>query len=94
MSSGFPSRLSLLKTFLFDRAWTGSVIEEALYKFRIKQHTFNSRILYNIKQFWTNVDENKLNLHATKLFIVISANNGGGGYHPPRFSVRFKILYL
>src|SRR6218665_3010262 len=34
------------------------------------------------------------NLHATKLFIVTSATKGGGGgYHPLRFSVRFKILY-
>src|SRR6218665_1750140 len=32
------------------------------------------------------------NLQATKLFIVTSATKGGG-YHPLRFSVRFKILY-
>ena len=31
-----------------------------------------------------------LNLQATKLFIVTSATKGGG-YHPLRFSVRFKI---
>src|SRR6218665_85108 len=30
-------------------------------------------------------------LQATKLFIVTSATNGGG--YPPRFRVRFKILY-
>src|SRR6218665_213942 len=33
-----------------------------------------------------------VNLQATKLFIVTWATKGGG-YHPPRFSVRFKILY-
>src|SRR6218665_1652703 len=36
--------------------------------------------------------DNDINLQATKLFIVTSATKGGG-YHPPRFSVRFKILY-
>ena len=35
---------------------------------------------------------NRVNLQATKLFIVTSATKGGG-YQPPRFSVRFKILY-
>ena len=33
-----------------------------------------------------------VNLQATKLFIVTSGTKGGG-YHPLRFSVRFKILY-
>ena len=33
-----------------------------------------------------------INLPATKLFIVTSVPRGGG-YHPPRFRVRFKILY-
>src|SRR6218665_2119150 len=33
-----------------------------------------------------------INLQATKLFIATSATKGGG-YHPPRFCVRFKILY-
>src|SRR6218665_977302 len=34
------------------------------------------------------------NLQATMLFIVTSATKGeGGGYHPPRFRVRLKILY-
>src|SRR6218665_886134 len=32
-------------------------------------------------------------LQATKLFIVTSATKGRGGYHPLRFSVRFKKLY-
>jgi|SRR6218665_400152 len=34
-----------------------------------------------------------INLQATKLFIVTSTTKGGGGYHPPRFSVRLKLLY-
>ena len=34
-----------------------------------------------------------LNLQATKLFIATSATKGEGLLPPPRFSVRFKILY-
>ena len=33
----------------------------------------------------------RFNLQVTKLFIVTSATKGD--YHPPKFSVRFKILY-
>ena len=33
-----------------------------------------------------------INLQATKLFIVTPTTKGGG-YHPPRFRVRFQILY-
>ena len=34
----------------------------------------------------------RINLQATKLFIVTSATKGGG-YHLLRFRVKFKILY-
>ena len=33
-----------------------------------------------------------INLQATKLLFATSATKGGGGYHPLRFSVWFKIL--
>ena len=34
-----------------------------------------------------------INLQAAKILIMTSASKGEGGYHPLRFSVRFKILY-
>jgi len=49
------------------------------------------RSIHSIQSFNVAYFVNKdLNLQATKLFIVTSATKGGG-YHPLRFSVRFKI---